>query len=261
MTRCNRVFTLMTLSLIAIAAGCGGGGGDEAAPAGGEAAPSAGYFKVDPAKAATITGKINLEGDPPKVRPINMSAELDCKELHTGAVMPEVVVAKDGKLQNVFVWVKSGLGDKKFEVSSEPVRLNQKGCVYVPHVLGLQTNQLIKIANSDPMTHNVHPLPKKNREWNKSQSPGASELEYRFPRVELKLAVKCNIHPWMRSYIHVVEHPFFAVTGADGTFEIKGLPAGAYTIEAVHERLGEQEISVTVGDAESKDVELTFKSS
>ena len=260
MTRCNKVFALMTVSLIAIAAGCGGGD-EAAAPAGGEAAPSADYFKVDPAKAATITGKINLEGDPPKVRPINMSAELDCKELHAGAVMPEVIVAKDGKLQNVFVWVKSGLGDKKFEVSSEPARLNQKGCVYVPHVLGLQTNQLIKIANSDPMTHNVHPLPKVNREWNKSQSPGASELEYRFPRAELKLAIKCNIHPWMRSYLHVVEHPFFAVTGADGTFEIKGLPAGDYTIEAVHERLGEQEISVTVGDAESKDVELTFKAS
>ena len=252
----RKVIESLALGLLLVALGCGGG--EEAAEAP-EVEAETSYVTVDPATAVTVTGKASLEGEPAKalLRPINMSAEPDCHKLHDSAPIPQAVVAKDGMLSNVFVWVKAGL-EGKFEVSKEVAQLDQKGCLYTPHVLALQTRQMLKVSNSDPTTHNVHPLPKVNREWNKSQPGGASDIEYKFARQEIMLPVKCNIHPWMRSYISVVDHPFFAVSGADGSFEIKGLPPGTYTIEAKHERLGTQETSVTVGDAESKEIAFSF---
>jgi hypothetical protein len=189
-----------------------------------------------------------------------MSAEPDCNGLHTGAVRAEVVlVGEGGALGNTFVWVKSGLEGKKFETPSGSVALNQKGCIYNPHVVALQTRQKLAVSNSDPTTHNVHPLPRVNREWNKSQTANAPAIERSFSRQEIMMPVKCNIHPWMRSYINVVGHPFFAVTGTDGSFELKGLPPGTYTIEAVHERFKSQEISVTIGASESKKIDFSYK--
>lgn len=248
----------MMAGLLVFSLACGGG--DDAGEVADAPEMEEAVVTVDPAKAATITGKVKLEGDPPRMPAINMSAEPDCRGLHEAAPPAEVVVASDGMLQNVFVWVKSGL-DGKFAVSETPAMLDQKGCIYSPHVLAVQTGQLLKISNSDPTTHNVHPLPKTNREWNRSQPAEGADIEYKFPREEIMIAVKCNIHPWMRSYISVVNHPFFAVSGADGSFEIKGLPAGSYTVEAVHERFGSQEMSVTLGDAESKDIEFSYSAS
>jgi hypothetical protein len=258
-TTYRKVLILGTTALFMFALGCGGGGEETAAtPAEEKAAPAAASFTVDPATAATVTGKIAFEGTPPKAPPLNMSAEPDCAKLHGSPVFPDQVVVNDGKLANVFVWVKSGLEGKTFAPSSEPVNLDQKACLYTPHVIGIQTNQPLSVTNSDTFTHNVHPLPTTNREFNKSQSPGSPPVEHTFPRQELKIAVKCNVHPWMRSYINVVDHPFFAVTAADGSFTIKGLPPGTYTIEAIHESLGNKEASVTVGDAESKEVDFSF---
>ena len=250
----------MMAGLLVFALACGGG--EDAGEVADAPEMEEALVTVDPAKAATITGKVKLEGDVPKmlISNINMSAEPDCKGLHEAAPPAEVVVASDGMLQNVFVWVKSGI-EGKFAVSSTPAMLDQKGCIYRPHVLAVQAGQMIKISNSDPTTHNVHPLPDTNREWNRSQPAQGPDIEYKFPRQEIMIAVKCNIHPWMRSYISVVNHPFFAVSGANGSFEIKGLPAGSYTIEAVHERFGPQEMSVTLGDAESKDIEFSYSAS
>jgi len=137
------------------------------------------------------------------------------------------------------------------------VHLDQKGCVYTPHVVGVMANQEVHIANSDQTTHNIHPVPKINREWNESQPPGAGALVKTFAREEMAIPVKCNIHPWMRSYIHVFSHPFFAVTGADGSFQIKGLPPGDYTLVVWHEKYGEVEQKVTVAAKESKTVDFT----
>lgn len=260
-TTCRKLLVLGAAALLMMTVGCGGGGGEEAATAPEEKpAGTAAAFKVDPATAATVMGTVSFEGAAPKEPPINMSAEPDCAKLHGSPVFPKVVDVTDGKLANVFVWVKSGLEGKSFEIPSQAVVLDQKGCLYTPHVLALQTNQPFEVTNDDPFTHNVHPLPKTNREWNNSQSAGAGPVTNKFPRQEVMIAVKCNIHPWMRSYINVVDHPFFAVSGADGSFTIKGLPPGTYTIEALHESLGSKEASVTVGDAESKEVSFNFTS-
>lgn len=257
-TTYRKFLILGTTALFVFSLACGGGG-EEAAEApekGAEATTE--YFKVDPATAATVSGKVTFEGAVPKAPPLNMSAEPSCQELHDGPVYPDQVAVSDGNLANVFVWVKSGLEGKAFEPSSQPVTLDQKGCIYHPHVIGIQTNQALEVTNSDPFTHNVHPLPTTNREFNRSQSAGSAPVEHKFPRQELKIAVKCNVHPWMRSYINVVDHPFFAVTGADGSFTIKGLPPGTYTIEAIHESLGEKDMSVTVGDGESATADFNF---
>jgi hypothetical protein len=173
-TTYRKVLVLGTTALFVFALGCGGGGEETAAtPAEEKAAPAAASFTVDPATAATVTGKIAFEGTPPKAPPLNMSAEPDCAKLHGSPVFPDQVVVNDGKLANVFVWVKSGLEGKTFAPSSEPVNLDQKACLYTPHVIGIQTNQPLSVTNSDTFTHNVHPLPTTNREFNKSQSPGA----------------------------------------------------------------------------------------
>src|SRR5262249_19543736 len=142
----------------------------------------------------------------------------------------ENVVAKDGNLANVFVYVKDGLGNRVFETPKDAVTINQEGCRYHPHVLGAMTGQNIEIKNSDMTTHNIHPTPADNREWNESQPPKAAPLEKSFAREEILLPVKCNQHPWMKMYVNVVKSPFFAVTSTDGKYEIKGLPPGDYTI-------------------------------
>ena len=232
----------------------GGGSGGETDTG----ASSGAMVTVDPTTAATLTGSISFSGDLPRFPPVNMSAEPDCMKLHGGRVPSDRAVVNDGKLQHALVWVSKGLEGKRFPVRTDKVNLDQDGCIYKPHVVAVQMGQALNITNSDPTTHNVHPLPRENREWNKSQTSGAPAIDYAFPRAEMKIAVKCNIHPWMQAYIHVLEHPYFAVTGADGSFEIGNLPPGSYTLQAVHEVLGEQETEITVGASESKQVDFAF---
>ncbi len=253
----RKIFGLSAVAVLLVTVGCGNGGGPDTAEFEAPAAAEE-YFKVDSATAAGVSGKVSFDGKAPKAVRINMSAEPDCKKLHKATVhAQQVVVNENGTLQNVFVWVKTGLEGKKFEVTKNG-SLNQKGCIYRPHVVAMQAGGTISVSNGDPLTHNVHPLPKVNREWNKSQTSGASDIKRKFARQEIMLPVKCNIHPWMRAYINVVSHPFFAVTGEDGSFEIPGLPPGTYTVEAKHEKYGDQEMSVTLGDSESKEVDFTF---
>jgi hypothetical protein len=193
----------------------------------------------------SIIGVVDFKGDPPAARPIQMDSDPVCAQKGSGALSEEVVV-KDGKLQNVFVYVKSGLPKNSFAAPSTEPALDQLGCRYVPHVVGMHNKQKIKITNSDATSHNVHPLPKENREWNESQGPGTPPLMKDFAKKEVLIPVKCNQHSWMKAYIGVLDHPFFAVSAADGTFKIAGLPPGDYEIEAWHEKYGAKTMKVKV---------------
>jgi plastocyanin len=237
-------------------AGCGKKDSAEMQPAAPAAsAPAAAATPIDPATAATVRGTVKFDGAAPKPAKIDMSQDPACK----GTNMAENVVVAGGDLANVFVYVKEGLGNRTFDVPKEAVTLDQSGCKYHPHVLGVMSGQTVKIVNSDPTTHNIHPTPKDNREWNESQPPQAAPLEKTFAREELMLPVKCNQHPWMRMFVNVTKSPFYAVTGPDGKFEIKGLPPGDYTLAFVQEKLGEQDQKITLAAKDSKTVEVTFK--
>jgi len=251
------IYIIATIAALVCLSGCGKTEGPSTET---PAAPPAAVTKVDPATAATITGKVTLAGKGPTRSRISMDAEPDCKALHSAPVLTEeVVTGPNGALANVFVYVKGGLEGKSFEPPAGSASLDQKGCTYRPHVFGVRAGQAVSIANSDPTTHNVHPMPGINREWNTSQPPRAANLERTFPRPEIMIPVKCNVHPWMKSYIGVVDHPFFAVTGEQGTFELQGLPPGDYTVAAWHEKYGTADQKVTLAAAATQAIEFSFK--
>jgi hypothetical protein len=212
---------------------------------------------IDPATAATVTGVITFEGVAPKPAPIDMSQDPACV-MGTEPNFSQSFAVENGKLQNVYVYIKDGLGNRVFATPSEPATLDQHGCRYIPHVLGIMSNQRLQILNSDLAMHNIHPAAHDNQSWNISQSPKGEPIEQSFTKPELMIPVKCNQHPWMKMYLNVSPHPFFAVTGKDGKFEIKGLPPGEYTIAAVHERMGEKTQKVTVGQKETKTTSFGF---
>jgi len=217
------------------------------------AAPAA--TPIDPATVATISGTVKFDGPAPKEAKIDMSQDPACKGMNAA----ENIVVDNGDLANVFVYVKDGLGSRTFDVPAAPAVLDQSGCKYHPHVLGVMAGQTVQIKNDDQTTHNIHPTPKDNREWNESQPPSSPAIEKNFAREEIMLPVKCNQHPWMKMYINVVKSPFFAVTDKSGKYEIKGLPPGDYTIAFVQEKLGEQDQKVTVAAKDSKTVDQSFK--
>ncbi|HYK90463.1 MAG TPA: carboxypeptidase regulatory-like domain-containing protein [Acidobacteriota bacterium] len=217
--------------------------------------------QIDPATVASVTGKVVFTGEKPKLSRLMMDQDPVCTQRHSSPVFAEDgAVNGDGTLPNVFVYVKEGADKYSFPTPAEAVELDQDGCMYKPHVLGIQTNQTLRILTKDPTTHNIHPMPKDNREWNMSQPPGSAPLEQKFARPEIMVPVKCNQHPWMRAYIGVTKNPFYAVTGTDGTFTIKGIPPGDYTLEAWTATFGIQELKVTLAPKEAKSVEFTFKS-
>jgi plastocyanin len=244
------------------AAACGGG--SEQAPAGGGASPAsapaaAPAAEVDPATAATITGAIKLEGTAPKPDPIKMNADPVCVREGKGTMTEFIVAGEGGALQNVFVYVKDGLGNRTFQAPQQAVVLDQKGCHYRPHVFGVMVGQPLQIINSDPTLHNVHAMPKANQEFNTGQPMQGMKFDHTFTAKEVMVPFKCDVHGWMNAYAGVLDHPFFATTDASGKFELKGLPPGDYTIEAWHEKLGTQEQKITVGAKESKEASFTFK--
>jgi len=219
----------------------------------------------DPAAGtATVTGTVKFAGKKPRSRPIDMAgADAKCAELHGDKrLKPEtVVINENGTLRNVFVWVKTGVEGWSFPAPEGDAQLDQQGCWYKPHVQGMRTGQSLSIKTSDPTAHNVHGYAKVNRPFNRSQPAGAANVDIRMRRDEASppMKVKCDIHPWMNAYVAVVDHPYFAVTGEDGSFELPNLPAGTYTIEAWHEKYDVQEQTITVGDGETKTVEFAYE--
>ena len=246
--------------LVAAALTACGGGSTEPPPSARSTAPEPIPSPVDSATAGNITGRVVFTGTAPEPVPIRMASDPRCMPADGAAVRQPVAVGADGALENVFVYVKDGLGDLVFPVPAEPVVLDQRGCTYIPHVFGVQVGQVLEIRNSDPTLHNVHALPKENREFNTGQPVQGMTTNHVFTRAEVLLPFTCDVHRWMNAYAGVVGHPFHAVTGRDGAFALNGLPPGTYTIEAVHETLGAQTQDVTIGEKETKALSFTFAS-
>jgi plastocyanin len=211
--------------------------------------------------ASTITGTVNFAGKPPALKPLSMDADPACAKKHSGKPVPaEMLVLGNGNtMGNVIVWVSKGLpAGKTWPAPKTPVVLDQRGCVYVPHAMGIMVGQPYRILNSDGILHNVHTLPKINKSFNRAMPATSKEATTTFEKPEPIFQIKCDVHPWMSAYIGVFTHPFFSVTSTDGKFTISGLDAGTYVISAWHERLGTQTASVTVSGTDTKTQDFKF---
>ena len=270
MGRMKRIAPIRSLSpiflTVLVAIGCGSGKPQDAAATAqqsGPAAPAQAAPAAAPSAAAhgsaTIRGTIHLSGAAPVPEKIKMDADPVCQQQHaTPVVSEEVVAGAGGALQNVFVYVKEG-AKGPFAPPSSPVTLSQQGCWYQPHVFGIQTNQPLEIVNNDATLHNINAKPTANQPFNVAQPVMGMKTTKKFAKPEVMVTFKCNVHPWMCAYAGVVSHPFFSVSGADGSFAITGLPAGSYAIEAWQETYGAQSRTVSVADGETKTADFTFQ--
>jgi plastocyanin len=255
----KRICLLTAFAVVTLLAGCSKKPATET-PTQASAAPAPVYFQVDPATAGSISGVVHFKGSRPAPKAIDMSEEPACVEAHKGKAHDESLVAnRRGELANAFVYVKSGLEGKAFAVPPTPVVIDQSGCWFRPRVLGIQVGQQLKVINSDPVTHNIHPMAEVNRAWNHSQGAGDPPIARKFIKPEIMIPVKCNIHSWMHAFIGVLEHPYFAVSADDGKYEIRNLPPGSYTVAIWQEKLGTQEQQVTVAPNGNAEVDFTFK--
>jgi plastocyanin len=237
-TKNMKSFLALTILLALFTLGSACGHKTEDTPTGNTNGGGASTPYTKTGKEGSVSGVVAFVGTPPPAKPIDTSADPVCGQKNPNLATDDNIV-KDGKLANVFVYIKDGTtadGKKitaySFATPTAEVALDQNGCHYAPHVLGLQVNQKLKITNSDPTQHNVHPQPKNNPEWNQTQPNGAPPIEKTFNRAEVLIPVKCNQHPWMKAYVGVMKHPYFAVSAADGSFELKDVPPGKYTVVA-----------------------------
>jgi plastocyanin len=211
------------------------------------------------ALAGTITGSAVYTGTVPNLKPLSVAAEPICAKRHATIPNEALVLGTGNTMGNVVVRVVSGLpAGKTWPVPTTPVTMDQEGCQYKPHVMGIMVGQPFKVLNSDGILHNVHALAKVNQSFNMAMPPTRKEADHTFGKEEGMFVIKCDVHPWMQSYMGVFAHPFFAVTGPDGKFTIANLPPGTYEIEAWHEKLGTQKATVTVGASDTKTASFKF---
>lgn len=251
----RKCFAVLTVGALAVLA-CGGPSPEPtpaSAPTTMGAQPAGGA-----AGATTISGKVAFEGTPPAPERVKTTADPKCQAMHPQGLEKKVVDVEDGGLAHAFVWIKSGVTGSH-PPATEPAVLDQKGCEYHPHVVAVRTGQEIVIRNSDDTLHNIHPRPTVNKEFNIGQARKGMEAKKSFDKQEIMIPVGCDVHPWMRSYISVVEHPYFAVTDDDGTYEIKNVPPGDYEVEVYHEKLKTQTQKVSVKPNEPAKADFTFK--
>ena len=248
------------MTLAVMAGACGGSqetSSKSAAPSSPAATPAG--QKVDTATAGDVKGVVSFDGAAPANVVIKMNADPVCVKANKDPQSQETYAVTDGKLANVFVYVKDGLGSYVFDAPSETAKIDQHDCRYHPHVFGMRVGQALEIVNSDPTLHNIHALPKGNAEFNTGQPIQGMTTKHTFDKPEVMVPFKCDVHGWMNAYVGVMSHPYYAVTDKDGKFELKSLPPGTYTIEAWHEKFGTQTASVTLGAKDSKDITFTFK--
>ena len=262
MTRKFLAVAVALLPMVAVIA-CGGGG--EAPPAEAPAAstPAAsGGEMIDPATVADaggVAGSVQFTGTDPELQVIQMAADPYCLSSHSGDVVAQrVMVNANGTLAQIFVYVKEGLEGKSFAVPGEASRLDQQGCMYMPHVIGIQAGQALIVSNSDDTLHNVNAQPSNNTGFNIGQPVAGMEYEHTFENPEIMIPVKCDVHPWMSAYIGVVSNPYFTITDAEGNFSLDRLPPGDYVLEAWSEGLGTQTINVTVAPNETAEADFSF---
>jgi len=239
----------LVLALVVLAA-CGR---DE----GGCATPRA-ATPLDHATAGTITGTVTFEGSPPSMQPLPLGGEPACAAQHAGPVLAGDALVHEGRVENVLVYIKDGLGDRVFPVPDDAVIIDQVGCLYRPHVTAAQACQPIEFRNSDAVLHNVHGTPEHSSAWNFSMARAGTQRAVRVAKPEVMIEVRCDVHPWMRAYLGVLDHPYFAVTGPEGRFRLPDVPPGDYVVASWHERFGVREARVTVGPRETKDVALAY---
>ena len=213
---------------------------------------------LDMSTVGTISGAILFNGPVPEQSVLHLGGWSECAAQHEGTVYAQDVLVTDGKLQNALVYIKDGLGDRVFAVPEQPVENDQKGCVFLPRIMAVQVDQQIRYLNSDPMAHNVHGLPKNSSQWNFSLGLKGTSRDISVDAEEVGIEVKCDIHGWMRSYLGVFDHPYFALSNKDGSFTLQNVPPGEYTIEAWHERFGIQSQKITLPEKGKEKVELTF---
>lgn len=216
---------------------------------------------LDLESAGVLKGIVRFDGGAPAPKKIPIKGNPECSVFHTGGqVNSEELLVKDGALQNVFVYIREGLEGRVFEAPMEPVTVSNKKCVYVPHVSGVRVGQPLVLLNEDPTLHNVHSYSKNSQAFNIGLPFQGMKQTKKFSKPEVMVTLKCDVHPWMIGYLGVLEHPYFGVTGEDGSFELKDLPPGEYLVEAWHEKLGVQSQKITIEPRESKEIEFKYSS-
>lgn len=221
-------------------------------------APASPPAPIDPATVGTIRGVVHFEGAAPERKPVFLGGFADCKALQQPPALEESLIVEGGKIRNVMVFVRKGLEGREFPSPEGRPKMDQIACIYTPHVLAMQTGQTLDIHNSDSLLHNVHSDSKRNRDFNDPMPRKGDKLEKKLDKAEI-FSLRCDVHSWMRAWIGVFSHPFFHVTGADGSFDLKGLPPGKYTIRAWHELLGTQDVEVELQPKEEKAIEFKMK--
>ncbi|MGB8478969.1 MAG: carboxypeptidase regulatory-like domain-containing protein [Acidobacteriaceae bacterium] len=255
---------LWVIPLVALAiAGCNKHTGSNPAAAGNTSSPATptANAQIDPAIAGSVSGTIRFNGKAPAPIVIDMAQDLACSAASKTPNMTEQYVVHDGRLANAFVYVKDGLGNRIYMPTKTPVGLDQKGCRYIPHVIGAMIGQPVEFRNSDRTMHNIHIVPPGSEDsagFDISQAPMAGTEQHVFRAAGLMIPVRCNNHPWMEAFLNVVKNPFFAVSDADGKYEIQGLPPGTYTLVAVQEKLGTQSHTITVQSRKASMANFVF---
>lgn len=248
----RRLFAAPLLAAVAawVSAGCSDSSGPPPQPAN--------VTPVDPATAATISVHVSFTGQPPEPRELNLSAVPACAALHRGPVYDQAVRVENGRLADAVVYIKEGLGDRAFPFPTEPVVIDQRGCLYTPNVVALMLGQPLKFLNSDPEAHNVHGRPATGRGWNFLMSRQNTERTVYATKPEVGIPVRCDVHPWMLAHVSVFTHPYFGVTGGDGKVILEQVPPGRYVVAVWHRELGTKEKAVAVEAKGEATVELSY---
>jgi len=246
----RRSATLLAMAACLLLAACGG---TEDAP------PARAPTPLDESTTGTVSGAVRFVGTVPAMQEINFGSFAECAAAHDGPVFVGDLLVHDGAVENAIVWVKSGLEDRVFAVPDTPVEIDQHGCLYVPRVVGVRVGQPVLFHNSDRALHNVHGKPEASSGWNFALPRPGSERTMRIDHAEVPISVRCDLHPWMQAWIGAFEHPYFAVTDADGRFSLERMPPGTYVIAAWHERLGTREAAVTLGPRGAEVVDLVLE--